>query len=113
MHQTHFFAYYYFHPKLTGARAILSMSVKVPGKYQITYFVYSTHSKKFIPWSDSLRDKAKDCVRQLENDGYERERFKKFNLFENPTNFQPSPLRDTNKQFRIKERVHRAFGLID
>ncbi|WP_240416720.1 hypothetical protein [Paenibacillus periandrae] len=105
------FVHYFYRPKQDGVRAILSMSAKEPGNYQITTFFYSSTVNMFIAWSDSIHHTLKSCLKRLADEGYERERFKRFNLFEKPDEFVPSPLRDPNRREREKVRTLRAFGV--
>ncbi|WP_449010219.1 hypothetical protein [Paenibacillus taichungensis] len=103
--------YYFFNPKRKGIRAILSMSAKEPGRYQITYFIYSQYSNKFIPSSDSIRDNIRVCLEQLDDEGFQREKVKRFDLFEVPEAFVPTRIIPMTRCERMTERLLREWGI--
>lgn len=102
---------YFFHRKQSGRRAILSYSAKEPGRLQITYFFFNKVTEMWEPLSDSIRDKAGECLNQLEDEGYLRERVKRFDLFERPEAFQPTEIRPIRLRGR-EDYVLRLFGVI-
>jgi len=103
--------YYFFNPKRNTIRAVLNMSAKEPGRYQITYFVYSQHSNMFIPWSDSIRDDIRACLEQLDDEGFQREKVKRFNLFEKPEVFVPTRIIPMTRSERVTERLLREWDI--
>ncbi|KJD42651.1 hypothetical protein [Paenibacillus terrae] len=105
------FIHYFYKHNNKKIRAILSKSAKNPGCYQVTTFTFSSRTDMFIPWSDYIRDSLRACLRQLNTEGYTRELQKRFDLFENPENFVPTPIRDMNLKQRQEERMARFFGL--
>jgi hypothetical protein len=103
--------FYFFHPKRKGIRAILSMSAKEPGRYQITYFVYSQKSGMFIPWSDSIRNNIRTCLEQLDEEGFQREKVQRFNMFEEPEAFIPTRILPMSRSDKRHYRFLREMGL--
>jgi hypothetical protein len=102
--------FYFYTPRRPGIRAILSMSAKEPGRYQITYFVFSQKTSMFIPWSDSIRDSIRDCLRQLDDEGYHREKRKRFDMFEQPNTFVPTRRPGMTRSDKQTERLMKEFG---
>lgn len=104
--------FYFFSLTYSKRRAILSMSAKEPGRLQITYFFYGEELGMWMPTSDSIRDSIRECLNQLEDEGFQREKFKRFNLFEKPEEFKPSNCRP--RRLRGRENYWmKLFGLVE
>lgn len=104
-------AFYYFHPKRNGTRVILSMSAKEPGRYQITYFVYSQRTDMFIPWSDSIRNSIRACLKQLDEEGFQREKHQRFDMFEKPDTLVPTRVYALSRSDKQHNRFLLQMGL--
>lgn len=103
--------YYFFNPDRKRTRAILSMSAKEIGKFQITFFTFSEQQHMFIPWSDSIMDDIRSCLRRLDNDGYQREKFIRFDLYQSPDDFEPTRIIPLTRSERITIRALKALGI--
>ena len=102
--------YYFYCLTSNKRRAILSLSAKEPGRLQITYFFYGERTGMWLPTSDSIRDSIRECLNQLEDEGFQREKIKRFNLFEKPEAFTPSNCRP--RRLRGRENYWmKAFGI--
>lgn len=103
------FAYHFYRPRNYKSRAILSYSAKCTGTYQVTLFSYNSHSGIFEPWSDLIRSTLRESLTELNSLGMVREKKIRFQLFEHPDNFKPTPVVDVNRHQRQMERALKKF----
>lgn len=104
------FVYHYYRPRNFKSRAILSLSAKCIGSYQVTTFFFNNHTGSFEPWSDLIRSSLRDCLAELNSLGMIREKTVRFKLFEHPDRFKPSPVVDVNRSQRQMERMLKKFN---
>lgn len=102
--------YHYYRPGNFKSRAILSLSAKSAGSYQVTTFFFNNHTGSFKPWSDLIRSSLRDCLAELNSLGMVREKQFRFKLFEHPDRFIPTPVVYVNRSQRQMERMLKKFN---